>query len=89
MTVVNTNSYPERILITGASGNVGLATVRALLKQPDNQRFEVISGMSYSGQFNQPLAIQPDGYVTFDFTDATTFDAALAGVSRVLLVRPP
>jgi uncharacterized protein YbjT (DUF2867 family) len=89
VTVVNTNPSPERILITGASGNVGLATIRALLKQPDRQQFEVIAGINNSGWPNEPPAIQPDGFVTFDFADSTTFDAALAGVSRVLLVRPP
>lgn len=83
----STNPSSERILITGASGNVGLETIRALMKWPDRDRFEVIAGIHDATR--QKLDIQPDGFVTLDFTNADTFDAALSGVGRVLLVRPP
>jgi uncharacterized protein YbjT (DUF2867 family) len=81
----------ERILITGASGNVGLETLRVLMKHPDKQKFDVIAGLrdaTKSGA-GQKLEIEPDGRVHLDFTQPDTFDTALAGVSRVLLVRPP
>lgn len=79
----------ERILITGATGNVGLETLRALMKHPDKSHFNVIAGVRDPDQSKSQLEVQPDGFVMLDFTDATTFDAALRGVSRVLLVRPP
>jgi uncharacterized protein YbjT (DUF2867 family) len=80
-------SSPERILITGASGNVGLETIRELMKHPDRDRFDVVAGVR---DVNKPFPdVQPNRFVTFDFTDAATFDTALTGVSRLLLVRPP
>ena len=87
MTPGNANLSPERILITGASGNVGQETLRELMKRSDKDRFEVIAALHDPARTT--LAIQPDGFVTLDFTNAATFDAALIGVSRVLLVRPP
>lgn len=78
---------PERILITGASGNVGLETLRELMKHPDKFRFEVIAGVRDVSAWKEP--IKPDGFAVLDFTNSGTFDAALSGVSRVLLVRPP
>ena len=81
------NSVPERILITGASGNAGLETLRELMKRTDKNQFEVMAGIRDATK--RELDAEPDGFVTLDFTNATTFDAALLGVSRVLLVRPP
>lgn len=90
MTPVITNpSSPERILITGASGNVGLETMRELMKRSDKDRFEVIAGVRDVARSKQELDVQPDGFVTLDFTNLGTFDAALSGISRILLVRPP
>ena len=87
MTPETRNSSPERILITGASGNVGLETVRELMKRSDKDQFEVIAGVRDTNK--RELGAQPNRFVTLDFTNASTFDAALLGVSRVLLVRPP
>jgi uncharacterized protein YbjT (DUF2867 family) len=84
-----TNPSPERILITGASGNVGLETMRELMKHSDKDRFEVIAGVRDTARSKQELDVQPDGFVTLDLTNLGTFDAALSGISRVLLVRPP
>ena len=89
MTSANPNPSPERILITGASGNVGLETVRELLKRSDRNQFEVIAGIRDESRPKQEPDVNPDGSVTLDFTNVTTFDAALSGVSRVLLIRPP
>ncbi|GAB2588973.1 SDR family oxidoreductase [Spirosoma areae] len=79
----------ERILLTGASGNVGAETLRALMMLPIHEQVEVIAGLRDPNGALHKLPVQPTGIVAFDFTDATTFDAALSGVSRVLLVRPP
>ena len=87
MTPATPNPLPERILITGASGNVGLETVRELMKRSDKDQFEVIAGIRDTNK--RELGAQPDGFVTLDFTNASTFDASLLGVSRVLLIRPP
>ena len=89
MTPANPDPSPERILITGASGNVGLETVRELLKRSDRNQFEVIAGIRDESRPKQEPDVNPDGSVTLDFTNVTTFDAALSGVSRVLLIRPP
>ncbi|RYC68746.1 SDR family oxidoreductase [Spirosoma sordidisoli] len=85
-----TNQTPaERILITGASGNVGLETLRLLMLRPDRTTRDVVAGGRSRVDTETDTAVQPDGFVRLDFTDPGTFAAALAGVSRVLLVRPP
>jgi len=80
------------ILVTGANGNVGSEVVRGL-----------VSAASASGTDGPATSIRaavsdptrcpnvPDGIecVRFDFLDPTTFDASLAGVDRVFLMRPP
>ena len=83
----SSNPSPERILITGASGNVGLETLRELTKRTDKNQFEVIAGIRDATK--REFDAEPDGFVALDFTNTSTFDAALLGVSRVLLVRPP
>lgn len=87
MTPANPIPSPERILITGATGNVGLATLRELMKHPDKSRFDVVAGVRDVNTWKE--TVTPDKLVILDFTDAGTFDAALSGVGRVLLVRPP
>ncbi|AQG80456.1 SDR family oxidoreductase [Spirosoma montaniterrae] len=82
-------STAERILITGASGNVGLETLRALVKHPHKSQIELLAGTRSPETDMRVIPIQPDRYVLLDFTDPATFDAALSGVRRVLLVRPP
>ena len=79
----------ERILLTGATGNVGLETLRELLKSPHKNQFEVVAGLRNPGEATNKLPVRPDGVVALDFANAATFDTALTGVSRVLLVRPP
>lgn len=79
----------KRILITGATGNVGLETLRELMKSPEIKQFEIVAGLRNMSEANYKLPIQPDGVAVLDFADVTTFDTALTGVSRVLLVRPP
>lgn len=79
----------ERILITGATGNVGLETLRELMNHGSKPAFEVLAGVRNPDQAKATLTILPDRFVPLDFTRASTFDTALNGVSRVLLVRPP
>ena len=79
----------ERILLTGASGNVGTETLRSLLKSPNRSEFDLIAGLRNPVEMAQKIDEQPDGVVALDFADAATFKSALNGVKRVLLVRPP
>lgn len=82
-------SARDRILITGASGNVGLETLRVLMRLPEGTRPDVTAGTRNPDKDAQQMPIQPDRYVPLDFTQPATFDAALANIDRVLLVRPP
>jgi len=69
------------ILVTGATGNVGRAVMRAL----------VARGVSVRAATREPTTIEGLRDVTtvrLDFTDPSTFDAA-DGVRAVFLVRPP
>ncbi|AKD58616.1 SDR family oxidoreductase [Spirosoma radiotolerans] len=79
----------ERILVTGASGNVGLETLRALINDATRERFEVIAGVRNPAKPIATIPIQPDGTVALDFANSATFEVALRGIDRVLLVRPP
>lgn len=73
-----------KVLVTGATGNVGKAVVKELVAQ----------GESVLAAGSDPLKIKamfPQGVsaVAFDFLDKSTFEAALDGVDRVFLMRPP
>ena len=72
------------ILVTGATGNVGGDVLRGLLEL----------GMSARAAVTNPdraAATLPAGssLARFDFSDSSTFTAALEGVNRVFLMRPP
>lgn len=67
----------ERILVTGATGNVGSELVRLL-------RLEGVDAVVAS---RKPAT--PGQSVRFSFTDPATYGPALEGVTRVFLVRPP
>jgi len=73
-----------KILVTGASGNVGSYVVKELLKMGENV---VVAGTNIKKLknifFNKAEAVE------FDFTKSDTFNAALRGVDRVFLMRPP
>jgi len=72
----------ERILITGATGNVGRATIDAL--PTDTDIIAAVRDPERTQGF--PANVTS---VRFDFTDPTTFEGALEGVEQLLLVRPP
>lgn len=94
----------EKILITTPAGNVGLATLRQLARHPNRLILTLIAGAlptpktslesrtpgeaSPNEALSEVIALT-DTQVSFDFARPETFAAALAGVSRVLLVRPP
>lgn len=75
-----------RILITGASGTIGRATLAALAGHPRRSAMDVIAAQH---EATAPLPQGADRAVPFDFQRPETHGAALDGVDRVLLIRPP
>lgn len=73
-----------RVLVTGASGNVGKYVVMELLKR--NQR--VLAAGTDTDRLKKMFGEQVD-VVKFDFLEDSTFDLALTGVDRIFLMRPP
>ena len=83
-------STPARLLITGATGNVGGAALRCLLSQrPAGTELlvasrEPVRDQQALGQHDTKVTLMP-----FDFTKPETVMQALRGVTGLLLVRPP
>jgi uncharacterized protein YbjT (DUF2867 family) len=71
------------VLVTGASGNVGREVVR------DLQRRDVALRAAVPDKRAAAAFPGDAAWVPFDFTSPTTFGAALDGVDRVFLMRPP
>lgn len=77
----------DKILVTGATGNVGLSTVRFLLEQKERD-FEVIAAVKNIEKSQKLGGIEGAQFVKFNFDDPSTFAAALDGVNKLLLIRP-
>jgi len=71
-----------RVLVTGATGNVGREVVRALLARG----IEVRGGVRAGG--SAALPAEADA-VPLDFEDPATFAPATAGADGIFLLRPP
>ncbi|MBC7933812.1 MAG: SDR family oxidoreductase [Rhizobacter sp.] len=74
----------NKILVTGATGTIGKAVVKALLQQ--NKSF--VAAVRNAATASEKLGNEVD-LVTFDFDDPTTFEAATNGVDKVFLLGPP
>lgn len=72
-----------KILVTGATGTVGSATVKALLARGADVRVGVRSP-DKAGEYKQAGA----EVVAFDFDDVATYKGAFTGAERVLLLNP-
>jgi uncharacterized protein YbjT (DUF2867 family) len=72
----------SKILVTGATGNVGSEVIKHLQKKNQVVRAAVINE---ADRENVPL----EDAVVFDFSDSSTWDAALEDVDKVFLMRPP
>ena len=82
---------PARLLITGATGNVGGAALRCLLAQRPHGT-ELIVASREPARDQQALGLRNAAEVTlvpFDFNTPETVDPALRGVTGLLLMRPP
>ena len=73
-----------RILITGASGNVGRYVAQYALQNGQ----EITVAGTHLETLQKMFGTQAKN-VYFDFTDSTTFQEALLNVDRVFMMRPP
>ena len=80
----------NRLLLTGATGNVGGAALRELLRlQPaDTQLVVAVRNPEGPQRLGPQVGVGPER-VPFDFTKPETIAPALRGVTGLLLVRPP
>lgn len=78
----------KRILITGATGNVGRQVIRFLSKQPTN--YQIVAAVRDIEKAARSLQDYPKiHYALFDFERPTTFASALQHIDSVFLLRPP
>ncbi|MDF2591128.1 MAG: NmrA family protein [Clostridia bacterium] len=73
-----------KILVTGASGNVGTYVVRELLKLGE----QIVAAGTDTKKLKNMFGDAVDA-VEFDFTNQNTYHNALNNVDRVFLMRPP
>jgi len=72
------------VLVTGATGNVGMEVVKALQKIGQPVRVAVRDVAKAEKHLGGEVE-----YVQFDFKSPDTFEAAFKGVKRLFLMRPP
>ncbi len=77
-----------KILIIGATGNVGQAVIHTLVQR--DGEYELFAGVRdlERGKLHLGAYTQLQ-YRQFDFEDSRSFGAALQGIDRVFLMRPP
>src|SRR5512145_2984573 len=81
-------SLMGKVLITGATGNIGSALIRFLYK--NNTSDSIIAGVRNISKAKEAFRDYPGlEYIDFDFESPETFDTALTGIDRVFLLRPP
>lgn len=73
-----------KVMVTGALGNVGSYVAKHLIKRNENITVADINVKALEDRYgNQAEAVY------FDFTDSSSFEAALKNVDRVFIMRPP
>jgi len=76
-----------KVLITGATGNVGTEVIKSL--HNTNHQLELYAGVRSLTTDNNKLDNYKIKFSQFDFTDITTYENALDGCSILFLLRPP
>jgi uncharacterized protein YbjT (DUF2867 family) len=76
-----------KVLITGATGNVGSEVIEALSKLKHN--LELFAGIRDFKEDSKNLANKNIQFVKFDFTDISTYETALNNCDILFLLRPP
>jgi uncharacterized protein YbjT (DUF2867 family) len=77
----------KKVLITGATGNVGIEVVKSLAKL--NHSYQVYLGVRNVQEDNQKLESFNAQLIQFDFTNSDTFQSALVNIEILFLLRPP
>ncbi len=78
----------KRILITGATGNVGFELIRFLEKSGTPN--SIIAGVRNIESAKKVLKdFTKIEFINFDFETPETFDSALKGIDTIFLLRPP
>lgn len=77
----------NRILITGATGNVGKEVIRHLLSQPGTHK--VMAGVRNLQKDSEQFNDSRIEFLPFDFEDPGTFESALSNCDVLFLLRPP
>jgi uncharacterized protein YbjT (DUF2867 family) len=77
----------EKILITGATGNVGLATLK-LLESKNYSGVEVVAAVRDIERARKIEGIANCNFCHFEFDEPSTYDKALEGVTKIVLIRP-
>lgn len=79
-----------KILIIGATGNVGQAVIRNLLTEETAAPCQLVAGVRDIARGKLHLGEYADlEYCHFDFEEPSTFEAAIEGMDAVFLMRPP
>ena len=77
-----------KILITGATGNIGLSTIKYIRKTALTE-CEIILGVRDIERAKKLFNDDTLEFCVFDFENKETYTSALKGVERVFLLRPP
>jgi len=79
----------QKILITGATGNMGQETIKVLL-DTNNQDIEIVAAVRNVARAKQELGKFAEiKYRKFDFKDSESMEKSLEDIDKILLVRRP
>lgn len=78
----------QKILITGATGNVGKETIKNLIKNKNDQ-FEIIAGVRNLNDAMEKLDYKELKIKKFDFKKKNLIKKLLKDIDKMLLIRPP
>ncbi|MFW6270991.1 MAG: NAD(P)H-binding protein [Bacillota bacterium] len=78
----------EKILITGATGNVGKETIRKLLNS-SNDQIEIIAGVRDLNKAKKSLNYDKLSFVKFGFKNKKLIKNSLKDIDEMLLIHPP